>query len=117
MSALKLEILEQDGINILSISGAVDSETIQEFKSSLSLLTKMAVSRIVLDLKGLTYINSSAFGSMVKFYNSSLAQRHHVVICNQTRRIEKSLALLGLQQEIPAFDSREKAIEALSSQR
>ena len=54
MSALKLEILEQDGINILSISGAVDSETIQEFKSSLSLLTKMAVSRIVLDLKGLT---------------------------------------------------------------
>jgi anti-anti-sigma factor len=115
MSTLEIEIIEQDGVNVAVIVGSADSASCDEFKASLARLTKMQVPKIVLDCKDLTYMNSSAFGILLKFYRDANVHMRKVVICNQNKRIEKGMALLGLQHHIRVFPSREEAIKALTT--
>lgn len=115
MVKLDIRIQEQHGVNVAAISGPVDSATCEEFKAALNLLKKMQASRVVLDFKDLTYMNSSAYGILLKFYRDANVHRRKVVICNQNKRIEKGMNLLGLQHHIPVHTSLDEAIQALTS--
>jgi anti-sigma B factor antagonist len=109
---LKLSTRTIDGIVIVDCSGRLvfgeESGSLRDMVKQLLATNK----RIVLNLSGVTYIDSGGLGTLVALYTSARTAGGSVRLANLTKRVGDLLQVTKLLTVFEVYDSEEKAVQA-----
>lgn len=91
----------KDGILVLTCEGRLTAEVSQLFKEKVKpLLTPTG--RVILDMGGITHVDSSGLGAVVGLYASARSMGCQFQICNLTEPVKR---IFGLTRVLGAFES------------
>ncbi len=110
---LDIQVFEDHGVVVISMAGPIDSSTLAEFRKVLDPVTKKKRTHIVLDFSALTYMNSRALGLLSSYRRRIYAGGGRLAVCGVSKKIGRSLDLLGLGKVLKMYESREDAVAAL----
>jgi anti-anti-sigma factor len=98
--------------SIVSLAGELDLSTIPTVEN---LLFEQLRSRsgVVLDLSGLSFIDSSGIGLVIQGFRAEDGGRMHTVIATGSQ-VERVFRLVGIDRALPLFIERTQALEALN---
>ncbi len=113
---LKLSSRTKDGILIVDCSGRI---VFGEESAHLRDTVKKLVSennRVVLNLSGITYIDSGGLGTLVALYTSARHGGGSIKLANLTPRVGDLLQVTKLLTVFEVFDDEAKAIESFKKE-
>ena len=100
-SGLKLQVSTQDGATLVVCSGRLTMGAAANFKSHVKGLIRQA-QRVVVDLNGVTYMDSSGLGAIVGVYVSAKAAHCELKLVNFNKQIRQ---LFGVTNLLSLFES------------
>ena len=107
---LGLDDSERDGYAVLSVRGEVDVYTAPKFRERLIQLVSDGKHRIIVDLEGVDFLDSTGLGVLV---GGLKRLRSHdgdlLLVCTQSR-ILKVFEITGLTKVFSIYDSVEDAV-------
>lgn len=95
---------------VLTLKGEFDSFVCAPFMDEIKGLFKNKVNYIILDLRLVLFINSTAIGTLVKIHKESKAQGGGLVLCRPSNFVHEVLDSLGLLDLFTLADDPEKAL-------
>ena len=108
---MKLTSTQHDTFVLLKIEGSLSSETKHEFEKYINQLIHKKKLHLILDLSKVSFIDSIALGSILKFYSLFKKNKHHLLIANLNKEIYDVFNLTGISKKIKIFDSVQNAID------
>jgi anti-sigma B factor antagonist len=110
---LKIEKRQVDGVNIVSCQGRImfgdEANALRDFlKQALT-----ETPRMVLNLSGVTYIDSGGLGTLVGVYSSARAAGFEIKLTGLGQRLHDVLQITKLATVFQVFDSEQEALAAL----
>lgn len=63
---MKIEVVENNGIKVIAVSGDIDMHTSPELRKELLRFVHSRVSPLIVDFKGVSYIDSSGIATFVE---------------------------------------------------
>ncbi len=109
---LKLNSRNVDGVTVVDCNGRiVFGEESALLRDTLKQLIKEN-SQIVLNLGGISYIDSGGLGTLVALYTTAQSADGSVKLANLTQRVDDLLQVTKLLTVFEVFDSEEKAIQS-----
>jgi len=109
---LKLIVRTVDDIVIVDCSGRI---VFGEESADLRDTVKMVITqskRIILNLAGVTYIDSGGLGTLVALYTTARTSGGSIKLANLTQRVGDLLQVTKLVTIFDVYDSEEKALES-----
>lgn len=112
-------MLKVENINGVTI---VDFDSIDRFnalitepvKDQLKSLFKNSGTKLLLDLEGVKFIDSSGFGVFLSVMKTAAGNHGHFKICNISSEVMELFKLLQLHNVFEIFNSREEGIASYS---
>jgi len=96
---------------VVRLAGELDVHTAEGFKREVSrALEKTRVSRLVLNLKKVSFIDSSGLGAILGRYKAMSQRGGRLIIVSPSRPVRPVLKLSGLHGIIPFFSSEGAAL-------
>ncbi len=117
MAEVKLNFESEDcnGIRLVHVSGPLDSMTHDQFKKYMDPLIRQSHVRIVLDCRGLTYVNSRGLSLLVHYQRTARQDFSFFGIAALRPSILKGMELLGMSQFVSSYPTLENAMETAAS--
>ncbi len=113
-AVLTTQIENCDGIQVVHVSGPLDSMTHDQFKDLLDPMVNQSHVRIVLDCTNLSYVNSKGLALLGRYQRVSLQNLSFLGIAALNRRITKTIDLLGMSKLVKLYPTLEEAMQAAS---
>jgi anti-sigma B factor antagonist len=110
MNIVKADIENQ--IKRISIEGEIDVYTSIDLKLELNTLVDDGNKKILIDLEGVTYMDSSGLGVLVALLKRIKQEEGELKLLNLPPSVEKIFELTRLTKFFEIFDEADKAIEA-----
>ena len=101
-----------DGIQVVRVSGPLDSLTHESFKTFLEPLVNQSGVRVVLDCTDLSYVNSKGMALLGRCQRISMQNMSFLGIAALNKRIKKTMELLGIARLVKLYDTVDEAMEA-----
>ena len=114
-AVLTTQIENRDGVQLVHLSGPLDSVTHDQFKDLLDPIVNQSNVRLVLDCEQLSYINSKGLALLGRYQRISMQNLSFMGIAALNRRITKTIELLGMSRLVKLYDTGEEAIQAARS--
>ena len=114
---MDLTLTERGAVEIMAVTGAIHAEDNDSFAEALDGLRERARFRVVLDGRGLEYLNSRAVGTLVAFSRDARICGGRVVIVSPNPTVSKILKAVGLLSLVPSYDTLKEAIAACAGGR
>ena len=113
--ALKITERDVDGVTVLEMEGRIvlGEETVG-LREKVKALLGMGKKKLVLDLKGVTMIDSSGLGALVGVHSSAKASGASLRLCNLGSRTNELLQMTRLLTVFEVSESEAEAIGAIS---
>ncbi len=111
---LTTQIENRDGIQLVHVSGPLDSMTHDQFKDLLDPMVNQPNVRIVLDCEKLSYVNSKGLALLGRYQRISIQNLSFMGIASLNRRITKTIELLGMSKLVKLYPTVEEAVQAAS---
>ena len=109
---LDLDVTEKNGVAILAVKGEVDVYTAPRLREKLVELVTQGKHRIVVDLEGVEFLDSTGLGVLVGGLKRVRAHEGSLrLVCTQ-ERILKIFRITGLTKVFPSHTSVEEAVAA-----
>ena len=103
-------------VAILDISGKlVAGEEAAQLKDKVNSLIFQGRRQIVLNLAGVSYIDSTGLGAMASSYATVARQGGRVVLLSLTTRVQDLLAITRLLTVFDSFDTEADALKSLGA--
>ena len=96
MGEFRVEQHVNDGHAVLRLLGEVDFETAPDLDAALTKVERLGVSRIVLDMSGLTFIDTSGLNRLVLALKRQRENGGDVVLQSPRRQTMRVLEIVGL---------------------
>jgi anti-sigma B factor antagonist len=109
---LKLIVRTVDEVVVVDCSGRI---VFGEESADLRDTVKMVITqskRIILNLAGVTYIDSGGLGTLVALYTTARNNGSSIKLANLTQRVGDLLQVTKLVTIFDVYDSEEKALES-----
>ena len=102
---------------VLELSGEFDLDTVPDIDRFLrrSLGPLYHQDHLVIDLAGTTFVDSSFIAFLVRLVGDQRARRKELVLVRPAGQVRRVLALVGLPNVVPVFESVDEAVGALMS--
>jgi anti-anti-sigma factor len=104
---------EQSGYRVVSLRGEFDLLVKPEVDAELRPALEPSVGPLIIDLEGLTFIDSSGVHSLVMAHRSASANGQRLVVVPGSDQVTKVLRLCGLESRLAMADSVADAIARL----
>ncbi len=101
---MKINSTVDGTIVTLEIEGSLSSEAKLMFDNALDGFIDTPV-HCILDLTNVTFIDSTAIGSIVKYYSIFRSRGRHLLIAGINKQIYEVFNLTGINRQITIFDS------------
>ncbi|MFH2001695.1 MAG: STAS domain-containing protein [Planctomycetota bacterium] len=108
---MKLAKKTKGDVAILSLAGEFDTFVCKPFMTQVESLINNGFIRIVLNLKDITFINSTGIGAIIKCRRKLMDMEGNIAISVPSIFVQNALENLGLTEVLKTFDTDEKAIE------
>jgi anti-sigma B factor antagonist len=106
-----LETCSEDPRGVIAMmTGELDIESSNEFKSTLSALIETGPPVVVLDFKGVTFVDSSGLGAIVGVDREGTANGCKIRITGTHGPVAKVFAITCLDKVFPCYKDRESAL-------
>ena len=105
---------DRHGIHILELTGEMDLYSSNTLKETVVQLWNDGVTRLVIDLSQLEYVDSSGIGVLLAVYSSSQKRGNRITFAGATGSVMKVIELTKLDGFLPMEPSTERSIEALA---
>jgi anti-sigma B factor antagonist len=109
----KIEDMEIDGVPIVSASGEIDVATAPPLRDRLQALGSSGASTVVVDLLGVTFLDSTALGVLVGALKRCREAGGDLPLVIDEPRILKVFEITGLTGVFPIFDSVREAVRSV----
>lgn len=100
-------------VSVLSLRGELDVDTAATLHATLDELMARDVPRIVVDLAGLGFCDSTGLSAFLTSRNAALARGGWVRLAGPNRFVRQLLATVGLTRELPIYPDVAAATEDL----
>ncbi|MEV1172115.1 STAS domain-containing protein [Nonomuraea sp. NPDC049784] len=109
VAALSLTSSTVDEITVIRVDGVLDATTREQFADYLS----MAGSNLILDLAGVTFMDSRALGLIVHHWQTSLTSGAKFALIGVEYSKSRVMWITGLAQRLPLYDTLDDALAAI----
>jgi anti-sigma B factor antagonist len=105
------DVSENEGSLIVELAGELDLYNAEELRSALHEATARTPARLVIDLSGVEFIDSTALGVLVEA-RRRLANRRAFLLAGPGRDVRRTLEVSGLDRHFGVFESVDAALLA-----
>jgi len=105
-------IRQQGEITLVDLSGPLTSFETAALNETIAGLLRQGRKRIVLNLRGLEYLDSSGVGQLVRTYLMVIKADGEMRAVGLTPRVEEILKITKLSQVFPEFPDEEQALRS-----
>lgn len=110
----KLTTLNNLDIAVLEPRGSlIGGEETDDLKAKAKDLIEQGNKKLVMDLGGITYINSSGIGALVGIHSMYQKVAGQIKLCNVGKGVENVFVITKLTSVFDVEEDREKAIKSL----
>ncbi|WP_253780997.1 STAS domain-containing protein [Nonomuraea roseoviolacea] len=109
VAALSLTSSTVNEITVVKVDGVLDATTREQFADYLSL----SGPDLILDLAGVTFMDSRALGLIVHQWQTSLATSSRFALVGVEYSKSKVMWITGLAQRLPLYDTLDDALAAI----
>lgn len=111
---MELQIEKRRGRSIVKLIGELDHHACQEIRDTLdNILKTPATKALVMDMKAVTFMDSSGMGLLLARHRLALDRQVELVICGASVEITKLLCMVALDKQVPMFGNINEANEYL----
>ena len=111
-AVLTIQLENSNGVQLIHVSGPLDSVTHDQFRSQLDPLVNESGVRLVLDCTNLTYVNSKGLALLGRYQQITMKNLSFFGVAGLNKRIMKTIELLGLSRIVKIYPSVDEAVEA-----
>lgn len=97
---LDVELIEEEQVNKLILSGEIDAYTAPKLKEALLPLTKQANVEVVVNLENVKYMDSTGLGVFISALKSSKEHSSSFKLVNLQERVERLFKITSLDKII-----------------
>ncbi len=110
-----MKVLKENlsGIVVLTLKGEFDSFVTNAFSAEIAKVQEGGIHRIVLNMRLVKFVNSTALGAMIKSRKLCRAAQGDLVISQPSPAVREAMESLGLDRLFTIHDEDEKALAAL----
>ena len=107
-----------EGVPVVLVEGELDIDTVPELDRFLRRRLGPFYERqhLLLDLKGVTFADSSFIGFLVRLASAQRRTRRELVLTRPVGQVRTVLSLVGLPNLVPVFESIEEGERAMAQQ-
>ena len=109
-ASLKIETEDRNGIQVLHVSGPLDSITHDDFQRQVDALMIKTPFRLVMDCESITYVNSRGLALLAHYQRSSAKTLSFFGLAGLNPRIGKAIEMLGMTKLIKVYPTLEEAL-------
>jgi len=102
-------------VHCMTFTGMINTSTFPQFQDTAEELIGPDAHRIVFDLSGLTFINSSGLGELVRCQDSCREQGGDIVLISVPDEVIRTIRIIGFHTIIKIFPDRDRAFEYFDS--
>jgi anti-sigma B factor antagonist len=84
----------------MRLEGELDLETSLEFDRRLAAIDQARISRLLIDLGGVTFMDSRGLSSIVRAHQSAEANGHTLVVRRGSNQVQRLFALTGIDERL-----------------
>ena len=111
---MKMDQRQVGGVTVVDLSGRLDSSTSGEAMDQLSALVNGGATRLVLNLRDLSYISSAGLRSIIVAAKLSKSLNGDMRLCEPNGLVTKILEASGFANLVKIDSNEGQSIEALS---
>ena len=109
-------IIRQVGqVSVVEVTGKLTSFESGALRNSIAQLLKEGRKQILLNLRGLVYLDSSGIGDLVHTYMSVIKSGGEMKVVGLTDKVEEILKITQLHQVFPEFKDEDTALLSFPS--
>ena len=105
-----------DHIKVVQPSGALDATKSQEFREEVIKLLDNQPKIVLVDLKDITFMDSSGLGSLVLAFKTLRAADTKLVLCSINEQVKILFELTGMDKVFEIFSNQDEFNKAVLSQ-
>jgi anti-sigma B factor antagonist len=109
---MEIDVREVDKVVILDINGEIDLYNAPEIKSKITELTEQGKNDIIINLKKVSYIDSSGIGVLISSLSSLKKAGGSLKIINVYDSVKKVFELTKLTSFFDIYGSEEEAMKS-----
>jgi anti-sigma B factor antagonist len=110
MLTMEITTAQTGGVAVIALYGDLDFGAAEQVKRAINDVIERGQSRIVVDLAGVSYIDSSGLGAVVITMKRARAVGGDLRLCGLQEDVQASLAMTGLIKQIAVHADREAAV-------
>jgi anti-sigma B factor antagonist len=99
-------------VHVLTVSGEVNNTVESSFRDALATAVEGANSPLMLDLTGVTSIDSNGLGALIKTQRQMNARPDKLYVVVRDARIRRTFSALGLDKLFDVYETPETAMAA-----
>jgi anti-sigma B factor antagonist len=110
---MKIDKTVYDDHAVLTLKGEFDSFYCPKLQEEVDALIGDGMPRVVLNMRLVKFINSTALGAIIKAFKRCKAEGGHLALSRPSTFARTIIQKLGIDQLVPMFDSDEEAEKAV----
>ncbi len=111
-SDVTFETRAENGVDVIDISGQLDAFTTPDVKAEFKKLIDARHYKLVLNLQGVDYVNSTAIGAIVAAAQQVRRRKGDLRIFGLKADIRKVFDLVGASKILEIFDTEQDAVNS-----
>jgi anti-anti-sigma factor len=111
-ASMQIERSSTDGAVVVRIEGRFEFSTRNEYKRLIGQIVQEGHRRLVLDLEGVTFLDSSALGLMLLTDQNFKLKKGSFSLVKPTGYVRQVIELANLPRVIPVYDSVDEAMNS-----
>jgi len=111
---MHIDVEHSENHATLHLRGEFDTYYVRNLQDEIDALVEGGVARIILNLRLVKFINSTALGAIIKASKALTARGGKLVIARPSAFCREIIEKVGLNRVVPIFDTDEAAVQGLS---
>ncbi len=112
--AVKTSTLD-GGIGLIEVKGElIGGDETDKLRQAIAGFVDREYTKLVIDLSGVTYLNSTAIGVLMHGHTSYARRNWHLKICGINKKITSIFVITKLTLVFDVYDTRKEAVESFA---
>ncbi|MGB3655041.1 MAG: STAS domain-containing protein [Rivularia sp. (in: cyanobacteria)] len=103
-------------IKVIQPNGVLDATKSQKFREDVIKLLESKPKIVLVDLKDITFMDSSGLGALVLAFKTLRAADTKLVICSMNEQVKILFELTGMDKVFEVFSNQDELYKAVTSQ-
>jgi anti-sigma B factor antagonist len=101
---LNVELGREGERVVLRARGGLDHSSVKEFEAALRRAIRWSDFGVLLDLSGVTFIDSTGLHALIAASTLSLASRRELIVLSASTQVKQVIEMSGLENLVPLSD-------------